>query len=565
MRSDKKKSYAGISELQPPMRNSKLLTPTLIASAVTMLAMCSTIGILIAASIFSSSDPYARYIGVTQAFTSIAAAFSVFYILLHGAAAYRNHPIGPSRPPVNKVHALCFIFARLGLLAWVVAIIANAAVVSKPNICQGGGKLCRLQVIDLTISSFGFINSGIILAALESCQHPFQSPRLCSGVTCRVSAFGDDIVDGRPFSTTTIETIDEKSSELSAESKIIWQNNVKRKPVPSRSSTTTSIPGEYPEEASIDRPLTPVLLLPRTKSTRNSWGEEWKHLAQETQARPIPIALSKSLSLNSLPSSKASEPRPGRFDSCLSKRQGRSKTVTPSSSISNLSRRSPLATMRVAEFPEIAICPDVYVLPPKIPPPHEWSSSRTESLQQLLPVADLHAVQRTTSVMQRRPSAVVAPLMIRKVNRQNSLSRPPMGLVRRSTLDVKVPGAFPNYRLQPDEMKLDAHAKVVDAESVRTVDRNPSQRTVTAKRTAHVPSPQQYAPFRVDSRSRYRDTRPYWPGPQVVARHNTISGLAQHPLEPENKPGNVNADGPEARDLRRLTLGDIDVAMGKLW
>lgn len=75
MRSEKQKSYAELRDMKPPTRTSKLLTPTVVTTIVALLATCSIIGVLIAVSIFSSSQPYARYIGVTQAFTSMAVSY----------------------------------------------------------------------------------------------------------------------------------------------------------------------------------------------------------------------------------------------------------------------------------------------------------------------------------------------------------------------------------------------------------------------------------------------------------------------------------------------------------
>ncbi|KAL3423140.1 hypothetical protein PVAG01_04887 [Phlyctema vagabunda] len=573
MRAENQHSYVEDADLRPITRTSRLLTPMIVCTVVAGLLVSSVTGVLIAAAILSSK-PHAGYTGASQSFIAIASSISFLYIFLHCIAAVRNLPVGTSRPPKHKIHAFSFIFARLAIVAWIVSLIISIAVLSKQSTCENGGLVCRLEVVDVVICAIACIATGIILTALESCQHPFQGPRCFSGVKCRVSAFEHDI-NIRPISSSTSSS-EEKSVEGD---QIRWQNNVKRKPL-APPPFVTMMGGDLPSDYIIERPAVSPLLPPvRSKSLQKSWDEAWKHLAADTSEddQPEKKPLSKSLSLNSVSStgssgrSSNSTLSDGTADS-LSKRHGRPRTVTPSSSISNLSRRSPLSTMRSAEFPDIVIQPELYV--PKIPPPHEWSSNRTEPMHQLLPILDLREVQRRPSSMHHRPSARVAPLTIRKHggggSRPGSLRRPPpMSILRRTTAEVKVPGAFTDCRLsRADEARVEDHASKIEAASLRSVARSESQRSTKPHAPVRLPAgefEQRYAPSRVDSRTRYREQRPHWPGP-VVNRHNTVSGLTQHP--PDQAAGARpfrRDDHRGTKQLRRLTLGDLDVGLGKLW
>ena len=94
-----------------------------------------------------------------------------------------------------------------------------------------------------------------------------------------------------------------------------------------------------------------------------------------------------------------------------------------------------------------------------IPPPHEWNSSRTASMSQLIPVADIRCWQRTSSLKFpdqlkiREPGKILPSLP--------KASTPP--LTRRKTSDIRVPGAFVEGRLSSNqEANLDEHLRKIE-------------------------------------------------------------------------------------------------------
>jgi hypothetical protein len=207
--------------------------------------------------------------------------------------------------------------------------------------------------------------TGIILTALEACKYPFQMPDffdITKKITCRVSSFGEDILDrsvsrassfdnDNPFETEKTEVINHKPS-------------INKKALPERPSDES--------QASNDPPLKPLLPMP-WRSTSRGWGEEWTHLVNEKSSEQNPekkvpshsdsgISLSCDSSEGYISSSGDSHVSASRRSGSrssshrslqgspprapMAKRAPRPRIVTPSSSISNLSRRSPLSTMR---------------------------------------------------------------------------------------------------------------------------------------------------------------------------------------------------------------------------
>jgi hypothetical protein len=107
-----------------------------------------------------------------------------------------------------------------------------------------------------------------------------------------------------------------------------------------------------------------------------------------------------------------------------------------------------------------------------IPPPHEWNSSRTASMSQLIPVADIRGWQRTPSLkfpdqLKNREPGKILPSLPRASN-------PP--LIRRKTSVIRVPGAFVEGRLSFDqEANLDEHLRKIE---VAYVTRRQSNKTL---------------------------------------------------------------------------------------
>ena len=74
-------------------------------------------------------------------------------MLLHFLAACRNEPVGILRPPELRLHAACFIIAKLGLGLWIMAMIASSVAASRPDICRTGGRDCKPLLIEVVMSS----------------------------------------------------------------------------------------------------------------------------------------------------------------------------------------------------------------------------------------------------------------------------------------------------------------------------------------------------------------------------------------------------------------------------
>jgi hypothetical protein len=171
---------------------------------------------------------------------------------------------------------------------------------------------------------------GVILTSLEACQYPFQPPAFLGiekEIIAPTSPYGNDAMDG--FRTLAINRripIQRLPSSRLA--------SPRTKPLPRAPSAMIL---EEPE-----RPLTPLLPMAEIPRQRG-WGEEWRHLARQSAKG----SLTKSDSAISGLSRSSS----GYFSSmtqCSRSSQERKepRTITPSSSISNHKRRSPLSTVR---------------------------------------------------------------------------------------------------------------------------------------------------------------------------------------------------------------------------
>lgn len=49
----------------------------------------------------------------------------MLYTILHGVAARKNDAVGLVRPPVIKIHGMCFIVAKVALVIWIAALICE--------------------------------------------------------------------------------------------------------------------------------------------------------------------------------------------------------------------------------------------------------------------------------------------------------------------------------------------------------------------------------------------------------------------------------------------------------
>ncbi|KAI9647457.1 hypothetical protein NHQ30_003842 [Ciborinia camelliae] len=242
----------------------------------------------------------------------------------------------------------------------------------------------------------------------------------------------------------------EKNQSLAiANARITSETNIKRKPVPPGTLESTlpkseskgwmtSMPGEFPSERPVAplRPITPPLptpALPRVKSKSRGWGIGWSYLMRDTGSNEKCMPHSDSaISLGSNSSSEcancgsSANPSPTKQvnNSFVSQRMARPRNVTPSSSISNVAMRSPLSTMRfvpntardandanrirTAESPDVAIKPDVALVPTTVPSSLDRISPKKPPITQPLPLTLLN------EMMVRRPSVPPPPARMPK-------------------------------------------------------------------------------------------------------------------------------------------------------
>lgn len=249
------------------------------------------------------------------------------------------------RPPQSSLHGSCFVAARCALALWTLTLIITAIVVSEPKECVPGTWDCRLQIADMVASSVGILASGIILTALEACKYPFQTPkfmRLPETFSVRVSAFN-----------SLVDLLDRIKSPTASRAPSVHNNSMSGKSQPGVQRPLPRRPSSHSNEAP-ERPLTP--LLPMTQRLKpRGWGEEWMYLLKEVSPKRKRKGLQRLDSAISLGSNSLSNLSDRNSACCCSKRSSTSRrpactrNATASSNISNLSRRSPLSSMRYGE------------------------------------------------------------------------------------------------------------------------------------------------------------------------------------------------------------------------
>jgi len=281
--------------------------------------------------------------------TKIKGICSLAYIIFHLIAAGSNEAIGLVRPPVRRLHATCFLVARLCLLLWILALVLDCVFIVKGwpssqlkifqavGIVASGLALCVHSLGNRSKLTGLSIATGILLTALESRRYPFQLPT--SATICKVGDCEDDI-DALERGGSDISPYEDKQTPEKPKAKM----EIQRKPVPRPVAKPQPVPDIWPE-----RPMTP--LLPPKVARSRGWGEEWTY-GEKALARPdsgISMASRSSSGYMNSESSRReisigymSSDQESLRKSAILGRQ-RAKTVTPTSSISNMSRRSPLS------------------------------------------------------------------------------------------------------------------------------------------------------------------------------------------------------------------------------
>jgi hypothetical protein len=214
-----------------------------------------------------------------------------------------------------------------------------------------------------------------------------------------------------------------------------------------------------------------------------------------------------------------------------------------------------LTCERSVEFPDVPVSTQLRYLPPIIAPPHEWSTSKTASLTQLLPVAEAYKSPRRTS-------GTPAPLKIMK-----PMSAAPAPVFapsfKRTTLDVKIPGAYIDYQPGLENLK-----KAI--EPVQPPE--PRQSKPQQQPPVRMPSGEfemRYAPSALDSRSRYRQHKRFQPSSAYSGSDSAVfmDAVKVQYVKPSKSITPVR-DKPNSTGMRRfkpLTLGDISPELGIFW
>jgi hypothetical protein len=83
---------------------------------------------------------------------SLKSLLSIFYLIFHAIAAKNNEPVGVVRPPKLKLHAACFILARIVLVFWFSTFVAALVILSRPKICMVGTLYCHMHIADVVAS-----------------------------------------------------------------------------------------------------------------------------------------------------------------------------------------------------------------------------------------------------------------------------------------------------------------------------------------------------------------------------------------------------------------------------
>lgn len=163
---------------------------------------------------------------------------------------------------------------------------------------------------------------------------------LARRVTERINPVGGDILDHSVSRTPSFDEARRTEPELGIVGKAL-----------------PKLPSEVSEDN--ERPTTPLLPTERRSNSRKrGWGEEWVYVKEKTAVERVSAANSDSavsLTYDSSEGYISSSDRSSQVSfsrvsvtrpSGVARRVARPRIITPSSSISNISRRSPLSMVR---------------------------------------------------------------------------------------------------------------------------------------------------------------------------------------------------------------------------
>jgi hypothetical protein len=193
-------------------------------------------------------------------------------------------------------------------------------------------------------------------------------------------------------------------------------------------------------------------------------------------------------------------------------------------------------------------------------------------MSQLIPMVDVHGLQRRSSMMMpeqlsvRRPNKDL-PMIPRKPTPSRSSS---VSIIRRKTSEIKVPGAFIDNATLELESTLEEHTRVIEVQAfLRTQSRREQQPSTGAARQVPIQTVSQsrvrpdlemkIARKQIDSRSRYREQRP------MVHRAYTTTGSKEERPAIARPEGFGKIDLVKVQPFNRLSLGDISLGLGNIF
>lgn len=298
------------------------------------------------------------------------------------------------------------------------------------------------MILPLTLKR---ITSATILYFLETCPYPFGTPKclpIRRKAVRRISSFGDDMLSQSISRACSFGIDDEEKHQEDLErihETMNYPQIIKRTLV----ENSLSMPEAFPKA-----------MLSRSSSSYSS--SDWTDIS------------------GSLASSEFG------------------RKITPSSSISNMSRRSPLSTMRSVDHPDVVIRPALRYIPPQYPLMHNLSAPLLEfstpsaltgpSVWDLtapvlptvhrelgprhslltVPSLSLHKARSYESI--RAASSYRSKLGEAKISVRGVLPPPPAAkavrIVKKKTVDVNIPRAFHD----PYSEQVEEHSRKIFAE-----------------------------------------------------------------------------------------------------
>ncbi|KAI0546667.1 hypothetical protein F4679DRAFT_598570 [Xylaria curta] len=358
-----------------------------------------------------------------------AGTISLLYICLHVRGAlkdYTREGLGPPQLHGQYLHASALLVARLSIFCWAAALISTAIMIARSVPVEGF--LAKLPYLDLLVCIGAIPSCLIISVTIEKNNTPFATAAISnpSLLTCRVSAYEDDIVSDMSVSRrTSLQRKKSKKSDagsvLTVPTEEIFRlgDPTRYEEIMNKHKQPKSVVEDRPEAEGTEDPPTqegdddalpisnpivpsdapptrkvsepkPDPAVPEPAYCPGGWRNEWNNAAQEGSVPGLPRIAEDSAdgpaqSSPSTPEAVSSPSVPQRVQSptpsnasvstattSRSWRRSSQRPVTASTSIASSAARSNLSTVRYAAEPEIAVRQAIRVVPnPAYQPPEE--------------------------------------------------------------------------------------------------------------------------------------------------------------------------------------------------